>query len=43
MKFDRADWKIVAFKIVKRNFLNSGLQFWMALIAICGKFLHYGF
>jgi len=42
MKFDRIDWKILAFKVGKKN-LNTSLQFQMALITICGKNLHYGF
>jgi len=43
MKFDRKDWKILAFKVGKRSYFNSGMQFQMALTTICGNFLHYGF
>jgi len=39
MKFDRLDWKILAFK-VGIFFVNIGLQFRMTLTAICEFFLH---
>jgi len=42
MKFNHIDWKILAFKVGKKNiFLNGGQQFQMTLTAICGNFLHY--
>jgi len=43
IKFDRMDWKILAFKVEKRSIFNASLQFQMALTAICGKLLYYGF
>jgi len=43
MKFDLMDWKILAFKVGKRSFFNTSLQFQMTLTTIRGKFLHYGF
>jgi len=41
MKFNRVDWKILAFKVEKDSFLNTSLQFQMTLTAICGNVFHY--
>jgi len=42
MKFDLANWEILAFKVGKKEIvLNTSLQFQMTLTAICGNLLHY--
>jgi len=43
MKFDRTNWKILAFKVGTKSFFEHFLQFQTTLTAICGIVLHYGF